>query len=280
MPGVLSPLNCGRGPGTIPAQQNPVVPVELTALSVITQRWLVDGLKQRIIGALVLICLAIIFVPMLFDEPHEKQETRVLEIPNEPENPQVSIEQPQKPELSNDQAMPAEPQQVPAQNRAEDRQQTVESAPVKPAPVLPSNSAAPATATTTPKPQPEPVPRQPEPAPTQPEPKPVPQPASPPTSTATSAKPGAGSNAEYSQTLKGAWVVQLGSFGDTDNAQRMLKAVRGKGYAAFLQQAESGGKTLTRVFSGPFVEKSEAEAAKTRLDQTFHINSLVMAGDG
>ncbi|MGO1750495.1 MAG: SPOR domain-containing protein, partial [Marinobacter sp.] len=37
--------------------------------------------------------------------------------------------------------------------------------------------------------------------------------------------------------------------------------------------------TLTRVFSGPFAEKSKAEAAKRALDEAFSLNSLVTSGD-
>src|SRR5690554_6905154 len=49
----------------------------------------VDGLKQRIIGALVLISLAVIFVPMVFDEPHSERTSISINIPEEPPFPEV-----------------------------------------------------------------------------------------------------------------------------------------------------------------------------------------------
>ncbi|MEH6357276.1 MAG: sporulation protein, partial [Marinobacter sp.] len=53
-----------------------------------------DGLKQRIIGALVLISLAVIFVPMIFDEPHSGRNSTSINIPEEPPFPEVSTEPP------------------------------------------------------------------------------------------------------------------------------------------------------------------------------------------
>ncbi|MEH6561909.1 MAG: SPOR domain-containing protein, partial [Marinobacter sp.] len=46
-----------------------------------------------------------------------------------------------------------------------------------------------------------------------------------------------------------------------------------------LQEVVRGDNTLTRVFSGPFAEKSKAEAAKRALDKAFSLNSLVTSGD-
>lgn len=247
-----------------------------------------DGLKQRIIGALVLICLAIIFVPMLFDEPHDKQTTKTIEIPNKPPYPVMTIEQPKKPTTqapaAGDNSMSAaqgsNPTSAPATSGTVGDQSadTANTAPVQDSgnaastpSVAPSTGTS--TATTTPPetaPAPQPT-SKPQPEPAQPA---TPKAATPQTSTASSdEKP------EFSQSLKGAWIVQLGSFGSTKNAEHLRDSVRSKGYPAYLQTAHAGGKTLTRVFSGPFVQKTDAEAAKSKLDKAFHIKSLVMAGD-
>jgi DedD protein len=72
--------------------------------------------------------------------------------------------------------------------------------------------------------------------------------------------------------------VQLGSFGSSENATRLREKVREKGYSSHLQQVTRGDAELTRVFSGPFAEKAEAEKAKQVLDDAFGLNSLVTSG--
>jgi len=84
---------------------------------------------------------------------------------------------------------------------------------------------------------------------------------------------------EFSRSLEGAWVVQLGSFGDADNARRLRDNAREKGYSSHLQEFSRGDTRLTRVFSGPFASKPEAEAAKAALDKAFSLNSLVTSPD-
>ncbi|MGM0450835.1 MAG: SPOR domain-containing protein [Pseudomonadota bacterium] len=61
-----------------------------------------DGFKQRIIGALIIVSLAVIFLPMLFDEPHQQRRERILEVPPEPEMEPVEVEAPREPEVPED----------------------------------------------------------------------------------------------------------------------------------------------------------------------------------
>lgn len=57
-----------------------------------------DGLKQRIIGAFVLIALIVIFVPVLFDEDRLTPLDRTSRIPLEPNLQKVEIAEPVVPE--------------------------------------------------------------------------------------------------------------------------------------------------------------------------------------
>lgn len=57
-----------------------------------------DGLKQRIIGAFVLIALIVIFVPVLFDENRLTPLDKTSRIPLEPELETVEIPEPEVPE--------------------------------------------------------------------------------------------------------------------------------------------------------------------------------------
>ncbi|WP_138435581.1 SPOR domain-containing protein [Marinobacter shengliensis] len=222
-----------------------------------------NGLKQRIIGALVLVSLAVIFVPMIFDEPHSERQSRPVTIPEEPPFPEVDV--PPEPALGgNDYGMNSEPQSTPTTDSAPGYRliEGVEE------PTTDASSAREPSAQVA-----EPIPRTDSSAAgSEPQPQ-VSQPSEPATSASS-----ADESAEFTRSLEGAWVVQLGSFGNADNARRLRDNVRDMGYGAHLQQVERGDTTLTRVFSGPFVNKSEAEAAKKALDDAFSLNSLVTSG--
>ena len=212
-----------------------------------------DGLKQRIVGALVLVSLAVIFVPMLFDEPRQSRTTQTIDIPEQPAFPEVRVEKP-KPPANEDPIEPvALPENATTDTEGTSKQWSLEEIPEEPEPRpepvdKPASQAQPEVA--------EAVPDLPESEPSRKE-----------------------STEHHSQSsLKGAWVIQLGSFGNMENANRLRDSVIEKGYDAYTTQYESNGKTLTRVISGPFAKKTLAEAAKTRLDKAFSINSLVMEG--
>lgn len=216
-----------------------------------------DGLKQRVIGALVLVSLAVIFVPMLFDEPHTERSSRAIDIPEEPPFPEVQPPEeidPQAPsyrleeptDLDSDPAAPERAQPVPQ----------VDDAPDGADQPTQGQSVDPAETVTEPAPEPQPVPEQPK--------------------AEAGKQPG---TEEFSRSLEGAWVVQLGSFGNADNARRLRDKVREQGYDSHLQKVEQGDTTFTRVFSGPFVDKAAAEKAKQELDARFGVNGLVTAGD-
>lgn len=232
-----------------------------------------DGLKQRIIGALVLVSLAVIFVPMIFDEPHSERQSTPITIPEEPPFPEVDM--PQAPIQEEPQYLEntdgSDPSSSPSTSTGSvdyriiepDESSTSASSSEPAAPVEAPQSAAAAPA---------------EPSQTTSD--------AQPSSTGSTGDSGTGAetaggqgSAEFTRSLEGAWVVQLGSFGNEDNARRLRDRVIEMGYGAHLQQVTRGGQTLTRVFSGPFVNKADAEKAKTALDSAFSLNGLVTSGD-
>lgn len=217
-----------------------------------------DGLKQRIVGALVLVCLAVIFVPMIFDEPHSDRTSTSVKIPEEPPFPEVNTPEKDFPE--------------PPSYRMEEPSTPSDSEPVAGSTEtaeMPQEQAPEPTAAE--KPQPAQVEEQAA--------EPV---ASSPEESVTSAADSESSeekgSADYTRSLEGAWVVQLGSFGNADNARRLRDKVREMGHSSHIQEVVRGDSTLTRVFSGPYVDKAEAEKAKQKLDDAFSINSLVTSG--
>lgn len=213
-----------------------------------------DGLKQRVIGAVVLVSLAVIFVPMLFDEPHTERSSRVIDIPEQPPFPEVETP-------------PVLDEEAPSYRLEEPGSDAVVERPTPDSELSPAQreeTVTPAPTFDTAESQPEP--RE-SPAPESSSPEPTPEPAQETES------------AEFTRSLEGAWVVQLGSFGNADNARRLRDNVREKGYDSHIQRIERGDTTFTRVFSGPFAEKSDAEKAKTTLDAEFGVNGLVTSGD-
>ena len=236
-----------------------------------------SGLKQRIIGALVLISLAVIFVPMMFDEPHDERAVRSLDIPEEPPFPEVSVPEQDDtltgvpdyrieeiepaPELVEDPAMGAQPgegvdNEGPTSGEAvplvgEETGSTAAAGGEQPAPTQDGRAAS--------SDAPRSVNNQQDVAP---------------------AEPDSRGEGDFERTLAGAWVLQLGSFGNEENARRLRDNVRERGYGAHLQEVVRNDQRLVRVFSGPFAEKAEAEKAKQVLDKAFGIKSLVTQGDG
>lgn len=56
-----------------------------------------------------------------------------------------------------------------------------------------------------------------------------------------------------------AWVVQVGSFGKRENAERVEKLLKSKKFPAFIERAGVKGKTLFRVMVGPEIDRKLAE---------------------
>ena len=59
-----------------------------------------DGLKQRLIGALVIVTAAIIFIPMLFDDTGSSPEDIRVAIPQKPDVPKLEFSKPRAPSES------------------------------------------------------------------------------------------------------------------------------------------------------------------------------------
>lgn len=197
-------------------------------------------MKQRLIGAIVLVALAVIFLPMLLQGPVEREATSIpMEIPP---RPQVSMQAPASSADSAAQGVVASPF-APAEPVA---------APV----AAPAGEPKPAAA---PKPAPEPAAAPVEPAPA-PAPvlaeEPAPQPRTP--------------------SELAAWAVQVGSFGTESNALKLRDSLRSKGYNAYTERTRSNGKSFYRVRVGPTIERAEAEQLRATLASKETLKGLVV----
>lgn len=63
----------------------------------------------------------------------------------------------------------------------------------------------------------------------------------------------------------GGWAVQVGSFGSRENADRLVRSLKLKGYAAFITESSSRGRKWYRVRVGPERNRAAADAIAARL---------------
>ncbi|VAW84220.1 hypothetical protein MNBD_GAMMA16-1489 [hydrothermal vent metagenome] len=73
-----------------------------------------------------------------------------------------------------------------------------------------------------------------------------------------------------------AWAVQVGSFRQRENAERLRKKLKQLGYRAFVSKSRSGGKTVVRVRVGPQMEKARAKQVKNNIEKEMKIQAMLI----
>jgi DedD protein len=61
------------------------------------------------------------------------------------------------------------------------------------------------------------------------------------------------------------WMVQVGSFASRDNAERLSRDLKAKGFVASVSESRGGGRNLYRVRVGPEPDRAAAQAVLARL---------------
>jgi len=74
-----------------------------------------------------------------------------------------------------------------------------------------------------------------------------------------------------------AWVVQLGSFSNEENAQSLNKKLRKAGYPAFVEPLNKNGQTSYRVRVGPEIKRSEAELLLKKLKDNMEMEGILVS---
>ena len=74
-----------------------------------------------------------------------------------------------------------------------------------------------------------------------------------------------------------AWVVQLGSFSNEENAQSLNKKLRKAGYPAFVEPLNKYGETSYRVRVGPEIKRSEAELLLKKLKDNMEMDGILVS---
>jgi len=97
-----------------------------------------------------------------------------------------------------------------------------------------------------------------------------------PTLVNSSVKPSSNKIQTFSDTkLPPAWVIQLGTFSNEQNAQSLLLKVRRQGYDAYSQTATINGKRLTKVFVGPSISYKGTQHTQQDLETRYHLHGVV-----
>jgi len=204
--------------------------------------------KQRLIGALVLGALAVIFVPMIVLGPEPEGAADAASVPiTPPDAPQgefITREIPLGP-----QPLPsAVPGVIPAPSGDPNALATVD-ATATVAPRVDALDADAAVAVDAVTGQPAAAPTAATPVRPSPAAAPAPAPAPAPMPAAVAA---------------GSYVVNAGSFGNRANAEALLGRLRAAGLAARSEPVDINGQPGTRISVGPFDTRAAAEAARVR----------------
>lgn len=207
--------------------------------------------KERLVGAAVLMAAAVILIPEMLSG-HRGSST-------EPAAPQSRNDAPIKTytiDLSHSSS--EQPPSAVVENRAPPPEEPAAEQPAAAQPAA-GDQAKPEVPQQTAAVQPEP---QPQPATQAPKPAVVEQPTAAASSARAPLHPlASGDDAPTS----GRWAVQVGTFSKEANAQRLVKELRDQGQSAFVMPLKSGGATLYRVRIGPMKDRAGAEAALREL---------------
>lgn len=218
-------------------------------------------LQKRLIGASVLIVLAIIFVPMLLDGSEQPgTETLPLVIPEPPERDfetrvvpldttgadtaaPASVAEaigvaPQEPATNT--PAPASPDAIATvDTNAPTRIDAVSGEPVSPVASSPASNPPAANVAATPEP--------------------APVAAAPATTTPAPVVPVAAAS--------GRFLVALGSYSNAANANALAAQLRGAGYKVLSDSVQVNGQKATRLRIGPYATRGQAEAARLAVKQ-------------
>lgn len=73
-----------------------------------------------------------------------------------------------------------------------------------------------------------------------------------------------------------AWVVQLGSFGSEANAQTLNKRLLDKDFPSFIEPLVQGEKVVYRVRVGPMLQKEKIEKIQSQIKNTLKLNGILI----
>jgi DedD protein len=203
-------------------------------------------LKQRLVGAIILVSLAVIFIPIILEGPDDEWSPRN---PSMPEAPRM--------DYGVDMELALPPVET-AETGEPENLEPVEPAEPAAVPVVVPPVAQPA----------EPV--KPVPPPAQPAPSPVPEPD----------VAAADKKTDSLQVPPPGWYIQVGSFSQQMNAEGLRDRLTAAGHTTRLQTINIGKAQVYRVLVGPATSRAVAEQQKSRLEKQQQIKGIVIEYPG
>ena len=221
-------------------------------------------MKKRMVGAIVLVALAVIFVPMLLEDKEEPVDTVRLEkqiprepsteyrtdlIPTEEEAGKAAIDSRTSMEIPLETITePERPAELPeAEAEAEVEATAVEEARKEEWVIVEEKAETPPEASSTKAVTPPPETKVPEIVET--------PPATP---------------------IGKGWTIQAGSFGQKGNAEKLMANLKLKGMSAYLSEIRVQDKTLYRVRIGPIESKQKAEQQLKDVESNFKLKGAII----
>ena len=212
-------------------------------------------LKQRLVGALILVALGVVFWPIIFVQPGQRSDAEQPRIPPRPVVDTSPIEPPDQVGLRS--AREVEARSALAKEQEQERERV--GAPQSGEDVLlGSTPAAPAADTeqepvasnSTPEETPAPEPRTRDEAPEK--------------------------LALDSQGVPIAWILQVASVSSAEKAEQLREQLLQKDRKAYSRKITRNGKELYRVYIGPKFERARLEDMQAEVDREFGVNSLIV----
>ena len=232
-------------------------------------------IKQRLIGAIVLVALAIIFLPGILGQKKQQSEFR-SQIPKKPETLKKQLNLPKSQPVnettpSSDSEVDETASGAEITKPSSDKSSTAEKLTSEHSKSTPGNAektidtdSSSKSSTQTDKVLTDPVKQ---------------------TNTIPAAqqtdktKPKADSKPAKTLT-KSSWLVQVGSFSSNENANALVKKLEANQLKAFARPATlDNGKVLYRVYVGPWLEKKQAEQRMDKVRTITQLNPIVIAWD-
>lgn len=201
-----------------------------------------QGFKQRLVGAVVLVCLALILWPVLFSDNTGPVMDRTSQIPPMPEFEKYEVPQPIRPE----QVIPVKEPEIESEPPKDQVPPPPEQKVAQPeAPAKPAASPKPAVS---------------------PKPKTAVKPSS-----KTVEKP-----TLNEQNLPQGWVLQVASFSQEQNARELQTELQAMGYKAFTRPVTTTQGKAVRVYVGPKFNKLGFEKERAVIDKKYKVKSIVV----
>lgn len=224
------------------------------------------GKTERISGIVILLALLAIVVPWLMSDPAPREErpqpTFVIEQPMDVERQDVPV-----PDMPDTIDTPAPSSPVLTDEALDEPIEEIPRAPQTDQVASSSSDEGSSSQTAAAEPSQQ--------APLQPSREPDSPPQEDPIAALVAANESRNSSASVAPSAQqqGEWAVQVGSFGDTANAQRISDQLSGEGFSVFQRARDNN---LTTVLVGPYATSEDGEAAMALIKQRINVQGLLV----